>query len=62
MGQSGMMHIYALVMISLSNPSEVSTVRYFDNHSDCRVQMHELADNNKSHMFDCWVTRGDIIK
>lgn len=57
-----MMHIYALVMISLSNPSEVSTVRYFDNHSDCRVQMHELADNNKSHMFDCWVTRGDIIK
>ena len=55
-----MIYLYALIAMSAINPADMYTVRYFETHSQCLVEKHNLQDNNRdAYIYDCVVIRGD---
>lgn len=51
-----MTFIYALVFASVTNLSDVNTIRYFSNYSDCMQEKYRYEENKDSpYIYDCWV-------
>lgn len=53
------MFIYALVMASVVNLSQVETHSYYGTHGECLVKKNELQDKQSTYIYDCWVVKID---
>ena len=47
--------IFALVMMSYTNPGHVATVRYYDTIGECQKAAWDLNKNNDGFMYQCWM-------
>ena len=51
------MFIYALVMASVVNLSQVETHSYYGTHGECLEKKNELESKKSTYIYDCWVIK-----
>jgi len=51
-----MIYLYVLVVISVTNLSDVKTIQYFSTHSECLQEKYRYENKNTPHIYDCLVT------
>ena len=50
-----MIYLYVLVAISVTNLSDMTTIRYFSTHSECLQEKYRYESKNDPHIYDCRV-------